>query len=240
MKTVISLIAAMFALVSLASFSQDDGVNAVTEKVKSIGLQVEAIADAPIEGLLQVTTDRGLFYITPDGKYLIQGRIFNVDEGMKNETEVALAQMRLQGVKELSDSVIEFKAKNEKHVIYIFTDTTCSYCRKLHSEMGQYNDAGITVRYLAFPRAGLNTQNHQDMVSVWCAKNPQKAMTDAKSGDPVASKSCDNRVAEHFELGQKLGVTGTPAMILPSGMLVPGYQPAGILAQALKQSESKK
>ncbi|MCW8090475.1 bifunctional protein-disulfide isomerase/oxidoreductase DsbC [Alteromonas sp. ASW11-130] len=226
----------MLTLINFASFAQDDEFSMVRKKIESIGLGVEAIADAPVEGLLQVTTERGLFYISEDGKYLLQARIFNVEEGMRNETELALGKLRLEGVEELSDSVIEFKAKNEKHVVHVFTDTTCGYCRKLHNEIGQYNDEGITVRYLAFPRAGLNTDNHQELVSVWCANNPQKAMTDAKSGDSVQTKTCDNQVAEHYQLGQKLGVTGTPAIILPSGMLVPGYQPANILAEALNRS----
>ncbi|NMH60428.1 bifunctional protein-disulfide isomerase/oxidoreductase DsbC [Alteromonas ponticola] len=235
MKTVISLVAALLTLVSHASFSQEDNFNAVKQKVAKIGLQVEAIADAPVEGLFQVTTAQGLFYVSDDAKYLFQGRIFNLDEGMRNETEVAMSQVRLNAVKKLEDSVIEFKAKNEKYVVHVFTDTSCGYCRKLHNEMGQYNDKGITVRYLAFPRAGLNTQNHQELESVWCAKNPQKAMTDAKSGDRIETKNCASGVAEHFALGQKLGVTGTPAIILPSGMMLPGYQPADMLVQALKQ-----
>ncbi len=237
MKTVISLVAVVLTLVHLFAFAQEDKFSVARSKIENMGLEVEAIADAPVDGLYQVTSNRGLFYVSEDGKYLLQARIFNLDEGMRNETEMAMAEMRLNGVEQFSDSAIEFKAKNEQHVVYVFTDTTCVYCRKLHSEIGQYNDAGITVRYLAFPRAGLNTENYQDMVSVWCAKNPKKALTEAKADGTVEPQTCENEVAEHFELGQKLGVTGTPAIVFPSGMLAPGYQPASVVAQALKQGK---
>lgn len=89
-------------------------------------------------------------------------------------------------------------------MITVFTDTTCGYCRKLHNEIGELNDNGVTVQYLAFPRAGLNSQNYEDMVSVWCAANPQQALTDAKAGDNVASASCKNKVAEQYLLGTKV------------------------------------
>jgi thiol:disulfide interchange protein DsbC len=40
-------------------------------------------------------------------------------------------------------------------------------------------------------------------------------------------------VAEHFELGARLGVTGTPAIILMDGSLLPGYKKADELAKIL-------
>ncbi len=200
----------------------------------TLGLSISAIGDSPISGLLQIVTSKGFFYATPDGKYLLQARIYNLDEDMKNETEVALGGMRLKGIEEFNDSVIEFKAKNEKYVVNVFTDITCGYCRKLHHEMDQYNDAGITVRYLAFPRGGLRSKSYNDMVSVWCAKDQQSAMTDAKNGESVENSQCANAVAQQYNFGQQIGVGGTPNIILPDGSLIGGYQPAQQLLQSLK------
>ncbi len=231
-------ILAATSLVSLTAHSADEA--AIREKLTTmLGLDVETFADSPVPGLVQVSTDRGLFYISENGAFLLQARVFNIDENMRNETEVALSSLRLQGIKEMADSAITFKAKNEKHVISVFTDITCGYCRKLHNEIGELNDNGITVQYLAFPRAGLNSANYEDMVSVWCAENPQKALTDAKAGEEVASASCKNKVAEQYKLGQKLGVNGTPNIILPDGSLVPGYQPADLLVQALEKAQTQ-
>jgi len=208
----------------------------ITDKLTNmLGLDVETIADSPVPGLFQVSTNRGLFYVSDNAQYLIQARIFNIDEGMRNETEVALASLRKQGVEAMAPSSVTFKAKDEKYVISVFTDITCGYCRKFHQEIDELNELGVTVHYLAFPRAGLNSPTYNDMVSVWCSENPQQALTQAKSGENVAKASCENKVAEQYMLGQKLGVNGTPNIILPDGTLIPGYQPANVLMQTLAQ-----
>ncbi|GMM69167.1 bifunctional protein-disulfide isomerase/oxidoreductase DsbC [Alteromonas sp. MTD1] len=220
------------SLLSSAVFAADEA--AITNKLTSkLGLEVDSIADSPVKGLVQVSTNRGLFYVSEDGEYLLQARVFNIDAEMRNETEVALSSLRVEGVNNMASSAIVFKAKEEKHVISVFTDITCGYCRKFHNEIDELNEKGITVQYLAFPRSGLNSPNYNDMVSVWCAENPQQALTDAKAGDDVAAASCTNKVAEQYMLGQKLGVNGTPNIILPDGSLIPGYQPAALLSQAL-------
>jgi thiol:disulfide interchange protein DsbC len=199
-----------------------------------LGMYISAIGDAPVPGLLQVVTEKGLFYASQDGKYLFRANIYSIDEGMRNITEDTLGSLRLEGLTKFQDAVIEYKADNEKYVVNIFTDITCGYCRKLHNEMDQYNDLGITVRYLAFPRGGLKSNSYDDMVSVWCADNKQAAMDNAKAGGTVASKNCQTKVAEQFAFGQKIGVNGTPNIIMPNGSVIPGYQPPKQLEEALK------
>ena len=231
-KRAVILATALLGTTAFAADSQDD----VTAKIESkLGFDVVAVADAPVEGLYQVTTSKGLFYVSKDGKYLVQARIYNMDAGMRNETEVALSSLRLEGINAFDDSAIEFTAEDEKYTITVFTDITCGYCRKLHREIETFNDLGITVRYLAFPRSGLNSQGFRDMVSVWCADNPQQALTDAKSGESVEAQTCKNKVAQQYEFGQQIGVNGTPNIILPDGSLIPGYQPAEAIAQVLKR-----
>ncbi|MEP4888994.1 MAG: bifunctional protein-disulfide isomerase/oxidoreductase DsbC [Aliiglaciecola sp.] len=201
-----------------------------------LGLKVLAIGDSPVPSLAQVSTNQGLFYTSEDGKYLVSGRIFNVDAGMRNETDIKLSELRLEGVADFSDEdVIEFKAKDEKYVINVFTDITCGYCRKLHREIDDYNEKGITVRYLAYPRGGLNTQTYYDMVAVWCADDKQSALTAAKTGADVNGTTCSNKVADEYAFGTRVGVNGTPNIILPDGSLVGGYMPADALLQKLNQ-----
>lgn len=235
MKSVIKVFAFALALVSAVGHAADEA--AIKNKLSSmLDLSVETMGDSPIPGLVQVSTDRGLFYVSEDAKYLVQARIFNIDEGMRNETEQALSALRVDSMKPFTSSAITFKAANEKHVINVFTDITCGYCRKFHNEIDELNNLGITVNYLAFPRSGLNSPTYGDMVAVWCAENPQQALTDAKAGDRVPSSTCKNTVAEQYQLGQKLGVNGTPNIILPDGELIPGYQPAAVLLQRLNQA----
>ncbi len=232
-----SILSTTMVLASFMSFAEDDQHQALIDKFESImGWDVESVADAPVKGLLQLTTARGIFYASEDGGYLLQARIFNTNNGMANETELALSSIRLDGVKQFHDDMIEFKAKDEKYVVSVFTDITCGYCRKLHNEIQDYNDAGITVRYMAFPRAGVQSPTYTNMVSVWCAENPQKALTDAKSDSEIAASSCANSIEEQYLFGQKVGVGGTPSIVLPDSSLVPGYQPAPQLLLSLENA----
>lgn len=205
----------------------------IKQQFGQLNLTVNAVSDAPLEGLLQVFTNRGLFFTSKDGQYFIEGNIYD----LKNRVLVNDEQMRPYIQKQLAaskDDTIEYKAKNEKYVINVFTDPTCGYCRKLHQEMQQYNDAGITVRYLAFPRNGLGSDTYLEMQHIWCSKDTQTALTAAKNGKDIAAAMCKNPVKAQYELGQSFGISGTPAIILPSGRLIPGYQPVKALLEQLK------
>jgi thiol:disulfide interchange protein DsbC len=227
-----------FASASASAFSADSQPNEViSHKIEVMtGLEVSSIADAPIAGLVQVMTSKGLFYVSKDANYLVQGRVYNIDEGMRNETEEALINVRKTGLESFNGDAIEFKAANEKYVVNVFTDVTCGYCRKLHNQIDAYNDLGITVRYLAFPRAGLGSKAYRDMVSVWCSDDAKDALTKAQNGEQIAAASCTNNVAEQYKFGQQTGVNGTPNIILPNGTVIPGYQPPETLLQSILES----
>lgn len=233
-KTV--FVALFLSASSLVVNAQDAQFSSVKNKLENLlGLEITSIKAAPVNGLVEVITNRGLFYVSQDGQYFIQGRVFDLDNKMTNETEASLSTLRLDGIKQFEGSMIEFKAKNEKHQITVFTDITCGYCRKLHNEIDAYNDAGITVRYLAFPRAGLNSQPYEDMISVWCSDDQKAALTEAKNGNAVRANKCDEQqVAKQYQFGQQVGVTGTPAVVLSDGSLVPGYQPVGQMLRTLQ------
>ena len=131
--------------------------------------------------------------------------------------------------------MIVFSPKEVKHTISVFTDIDCGYCRKLHNEMHKYNELGIKVRYLAYPRSGPGTPSFIKAENVWCADDRQQALTDAKNGKEVKSKACDNPVKQEFLIGTQVGVTGTPAIFLENGQLLPGYFPAERLIKILEQ-----
>jgi len=118
---------------------------------------------------LEVFTEKGLFYVSKNGKFLIQGKAYNFEEGVVNITEKSQASFRIRGMMQLQDSMIVFPAKNEKYRITVFTDITCGYCRQLHSEIDSLNELGTTVRYLAFPRSGVSGPTFRKMTAIWCA-----------------------------------------------------------------------
>jgi len=199
-----------------------------------LGLDIISIKPAAVDGLFELMTDRGIFYITADARYLVRGNIYDSENGLTNLTELAMGEMRLDKLAKFETSMITYPAKNEKFQVTVFTDVDCGYCRKLHARIPQYNDLGITVRYLAFPRGGERSKAWRDMQSLWCSKDQRKAMDDLKAGSTIAQATCPNRVPEHYDLGVELGVTGTPAIILDNGTMIPGYQDPAQLLEALK------
>ena len=168
-----------------------------------------------------VLTDSGVLYVTDDGKHVIQGPMYDVGGAQPVNVTNALLVGKLNA---LEKEMIIYKAPQEKHVITVFTDITCGYCHKLHEEMSDYNALGITVRYLAFPRQGLQSQTEQDMKAIWCAKDRNKALDDAMAGKGVPTASCNLDISKHYTLGVQFGVNGTPAMVLSNGYVLPGYQ----------------
>ncbi|KKO47942.1 thiol:disulfide interchange protein [Arsukibacterium sp. MJ3] len=203
----------------------------ISQSLAPLGLQVNAVANSPMPGLLQVFTQRGLFFTSSDGRFFLEGNIYDLQQG-ELVNDVQMRNYIKQKLPSVAGSYIEYKAPDEKYVVYAFTDPTCGYCQKLHNEMKQYNDAGITLRYLAFPRGGLTSKTALDMQHLWCSRNQQKAMDLAKDNKRNPPAMCDNPVKMHYELGQSFGINGTPALVLANGRLIPGYQPvAGLLKQ---------
>jgi thiol:disulfide interchange protein DsbC len=234
-KAFILVASLLVPAMSQAASSTDNKDNELKQKISDmLGVEVSTIQPSPISGLQQVLTDRGVLYITEDGSKLIHGNVYDLDNRMKNLTEAALAGPRIEMLKPLEKDMLVYKAKNEKHVVTVFTDVDCGYCRKLHNQMAEYNDLGITVRYLAYPRAGIPSANADEMQAVWCAKDPLQAMTDAKAGKNIKAASCDIDIAKQYRLGMSFGINGTPAIILEDGSLIPGYQPPENLLQAIE------
>ncbi len=237
----IKLAALSCLLLSTLAFSAFSSANQpIAEPIKQglakLGLTATSVKQSKVGGLLEVVTDRGLFYITENGQYLVHGKMFDIKDDIVNETENSLTKVRVAGVQEFKDSMITFPAKNEQHRVTVFTDTTCGYCRKMHSQMQAYNDLGITVQYLAFPRSGVQGPTFKELNAIWCADNQQQSLTKAKNGermDLAKVKSCQAPIAEHYALGMKVGVNGTPSIVLENGTMLPGYQDPEQLKQVL-------
>ena len=229
---------AMFVFTSFSFAEQaadKEAVDRITAKMNAMQIPVTSVTAFVVEGLYEVITDKGIFYISKNGQYLIQANVYDLDNNMENVSEKSLVALRKKRLKAFEKEMIVYKAAEEKHVITVFTDTSCGYCQKLHAQMADYNRLGITVRYLAFPRGGLKSSAYRTMVSIWCAEDQKLAMDNAKKGRQVAYKTCKNSVIEQYELGLFFGVNGTPAIILEDGTLKPGYLPADRLLQMLEQ-----
>lgn len=192
-----------------------------------------SLKESQIPNIYEVMYGTEVVYVSADGKYFLAGDMINMDT-RENLSEVSKRSVRKTIMDRQDYKPVIFKAKNEKHVIKVFTDIDCPYCAKLHREVPQLNAKGITVEYLMYPRAGKGSSSFKKAVSMWCADDQLKAMTDAKERRPIEEKTCENPIAQQYELGQEVGVTGTPALITSTGRLIPGYMPADRLEAALE------
>ena len=186
-------------------------------------------------GLYEIQLKGGpLLYATADGDFFVLGDLFSVGiGGIVNlaEKQRDLERRELIATVKTEDMIIFAATGDTRGTVTVFTDVDCFYCQKLHREVPALNQAGIEVRYLAYPREGLGSASYRKIATAWCADNPQQALTKLKNRQAIPDNVCPgNPVADQYKLGQQVGVSGTPALVLESGELVPGYMAADALA----------
>jgi thiol:disulfide interchange protein DsbC len=207
------------------------------EIVKKIdGLKLEDVRITPVNGIYEITRGAEISYTSSDGRYVILGDMIDVDNDANiSENRRRVIRQRLIDTVPESEMLV-FSPKNPKYTITVFTDIDCGYCRRLHSQIAEYNRLGVRVRYLFFPRSGPDTDSWHKAEAVWCSANRNDALTRAKNGEDLKSPGCPANavVARDYELGHKLQVEGTPAIFLASGEMLGGYAPPQQLVQYLK------
>ncbi len=199
-------------------------------------IEPEHVNPSPIDGWYTVQKGSVVAYVSADGRYLLQGDLIDLDAGV-NLTNRARDRARRDLVAAISDDqVITFAPENVKHRVTVFTDVGCSYCRKLHNQIDDYLAAGIEVRYLLYPRNGPASREWNTSEDVWCAKDRNSALTAAKLDREFETSTCDASIVQrHYVLGQEVGLTGTPAIVLEDGTLIGGYMPPAALSNQLEQ-----
>ncbi len=207
-------------------------------------MNVARVENAPMKGFYQVLADGEVLYVSADNKLMLVGDVISLDKTRKSLTEEVRKAARLKLLQSLNDSdMVVFKPKKVDHVVTVFTDVDCGYCRKFHSEMQSYLDKGIEVRYMSFPRAGKNSESYNKAVTIWCSKNPQEAMNKAKLTDTFKAdeKLCAKSaiVDRSLDIVRQLGLNGTPALLLEDGTILPGYMPADKLSSLLDENKKK-
>ena len=212
----------------------------VLENLKKIlpqGLNINFYEESEIENFYVVNVaNNQILYVSNDFKYVFAGDVISLDNGAPSSlNELYQAKLVKQVMSLLEDTrTINFTAENEKHLIKVFTDISCGYCRLLHSQIDDYLALGISIEYYGFPRDGLETQIFEDMQSAWCSDDPKLAITKLKAGDDVEEKTCQNPIQIHYEYGQLLGITGTPSIFLSNGQKLSGYIPASELIKIIE------
>lgn len=233
------LAAAIFGGMATGAFAQEADIKKSIETTLP-GAKVLSVADTVVKDVFQVELSSGqVVHVTGDGKHLFGGDLFELKSGrLNNITENWRAGSRVDALKSLQDKdLVVFPAQGvEKGQVYVFTDTSCGYCVKFHSEVPELNSKGITVKYAAWPRSGIDSAQGKLMTDVWCAADRRDAMNKAKTRQSVepGGKSCSDQVVrDQIDLGHKMGVDGTPALFDKQGRKLGGYVPAAALANML-------
>jgi thiol:disulfide interchange protein DsbC len=199
------------------------------------GLVPDTVRATPIDNLYEITFGTRIVYITADGRFLVQGKLVDL-ETRSEITDERLSELKQAALEQVGeDRMVIYSPEEPRHQVTVFTDIDCGFCRRLHAEMDQYHKQGIAIRYLFYPRAGIGSDSYAKAVSVWCADDRHGAMDAAKAGEAVPAKTCENPVDAHYELGQQMRISGTPALVLSDGEIVPGYVPPDKLRRALDQ-----
>jgi len=210
-------------------------------KTLAAGVEIDSIEPAPLPGFYQVIASGQMLYVSADGRYLINGDLLDLGKH-QNVSDAAWARFRKAELAKVPVSQrIVFAPEHPKYTVTVFTDVNCGFCRALHQHMAAFNKAGIAVEYLAWPREGVAstsgkpTATYSEMASVWCASDRKAAFSAAIAGKPPVAATCTNPVKDQFNLGVKLGVTGTPMIIGADGRTLGGYVTPEQLLAALKQ-----
>jgi len=239
-KTVIALAIIMSVTFGPAAVSGEaEDIATITKVLAQLMPQgkPDSIKPTPFPGMYEALFGPQIIYISGDGRYMFEGDLYDLKNRM-NLTETKRRVGRANTVRAMDEKdmiVFAPEAAKVKHTITAFTDIDCGYCRKMHKQMKQYNELGIVMRYLAYPRSGVNTPSYYKAVSVWCADDKKAAMTQSKSGVTLPKVECENPVKMHMDAAKTVGVTGTPTLVLENGRVIPGYVEPKRLIKMLDQ-----
>lgn len=246
----IGVLAMSYSAVSRAD-TADEVRDRLAEKMPQ--LDIKSVAESPIAGVYEVVFDGfRVVYVSEDAAYVLDGSLMelatgrNITRDRSDELQtLRYAEMGKKWVKTLrdfgEDQFLNFDGDSAAELngrsMYVFTDITCPYCARFHQQIEELNGAGVTVHYVLFARAGLNSQPHQQHINIWCSANPQQALTEGKQGKTISGAAdCEHPVDEHMELTREVEVNATPTIILDSGDRVDGFRPAADFIQMLKES----
>jgi thiol:disulfide interchange protein DsbC len=223
------------------AIAKDDPRVALAAKIP--GATPGDLRTTPVPGLYELSHGSDVSYVTADAQYILSGDLYRITEDGKfpNLSEHRRRELRKAMVDSIPESeMIVFGPADAAHTITVFTDVDCSWCQRLHSQIAQYNKQGIRVRYLSYPRSGPDTGSWFKADAVWCSADPGKALTLAKQGEEMKKVDCPTSpVARHYQLGEQVGIEGTPGLVLDDGELIPGYVSPEQLVLHLKDPERR-
>ena len=225
-------------------------VRQIFTKLKAPDAQVMDIRMSPVGGLWEVTLDnngqRGIMYIGFSKKHIVVGPIIEIDTS-QNKSQESLQQVNKEVPRYVDRSAISLDNAllmgdaNAGHKVVVFTDPDCPFCGKLHAELRKVlsgrKDIAFYIKLMPLPMHPDARWKSQTML---CA-NSIKLLEDNFEGKPVPKPDCDTKaIDENIKLAQALGITGTPTLVMPDGLVVSGMRDAKTITDMVINPPAKK
>lgn len=205
--------------VAVSAHAQDSGEKAVRDAMHSLlpMTKIDEVVKSDLPGFYEVVVSGQVVYVSADGKYLLQGNLYNVAQ-KKDLTAGRVATMRGQAVQRLPDTKkMVFSPAHPKHTVTVFTDVDCPYCRQFHKQIAEFNREGIAVKYVLFP-LDIHPGADKKAVAVWCSPDRNGAYTAAMNGQDPGTGTCPNNpVSETKALAIAIGINATPTVLAEDG-----------------------
>jgi len=223
-----SRILAVLSLLLIAGCHHAGNPTASTEQItKQIRnaipeLDITAVRPAPIPGLYEVQAGKNIYYADADGRHLIvSGHIIDT------KTHQDLTGQRLEEINRIDwsqlplDKAIVSGDPTASLKLAIFTDPDCPFCKRLESILKDIK--GVRIYTFLFPLAQLHPDAPRKAQAIWCSKDRHQALVHTMlDGVDPGNATCENPLDEIAQLGNKLGISGTPTLISGDGRRLAG------------------
>nr|WP_314545490.1 DsbC family protein [uncultured Massilia sp.] len=186
------------------------------------GAKIESVKETPYAGLYELRVAGDILYTDKKGEYLVIGHVYDA------KTTRDLTRERIDEINKIKfsdlplDSAIKQVKGDGKRVIAVFEDPNCGYCKRLRQTTLKNVD---NVTIYTFMYNILSDDSFVKSKNIWCAPNRSKAwddwMINGKAA-PAAAENCETPNDKVLALGQKLKITGTPAIFFADGTRIPG------------------
>ncbi len=221
------------ALSGIALAGVEEDIEAKIRQLVGPNAPISGVLESPMKGTYEVSIGDRVMFASLNGNHMLLGDVYDTDRmvSLAEEKKQARAKEVIDAIPE--EQMIVYSGDEPERSITVYTDVDCGFCQKLHKEVPTLVENNVKVRYLWFPRSGPNTPSFTKAESVWCADDQLTAMDDAKLNRKVVDKTCENPVLAQFESGRKVGVRGTPTIVVDDGTIIGGYVPADRLLSQL-------
>lgn len=189
-------------------------------------VKADSVKPMSVKGIYEVTSGERIFYYLPESEILIVGEL--IDKTGRSLTQERSAELMAEKIKTIPlEKALKFGAG--KNTVIEFTDPDCPYCRTASKFLDEQTDM---TRYVFFVPLPNHPKAEPKVKYILCAGDKEKAYREAMAGklDDMKFKTCDDPKAatlakEHREIGNQVGVRGTPTFFVNGNTVLGANQP---------------